>query len=155
MQHCTAPGTVAVAVVLRIDISPSEPSGDQDGLLRPPCPAVPLAETPGMPASAAAALLHPLQVATHAAVELGADKLLVITGEDVRALSLPHYLPLVRALGWGWGPGCRGQGGVPGCLAGAVLGPCCCCVQCGMPRQPQLSLHCVRCVAGCRTMRRK
>ena len=33
-------------------------------------------------------------VATHAAVELQADKLLCITGEDVRALKLPHYLPL-------------------------------------------------------------
>lgn len=37
-----------------------------------------------------------LQVATHAAVELRADKLLVITGQDVRTLGLPHYLPLVR-----------------------------------------------------------
>ena len=36
------------------------------------------------------------QVATHAAVELRADKLLVITGRDVRQLDLPHYLPLVR-----------------------------------------------------------
>lgn len=40
-----------------------------------------------------------LQVATHAAVELRADKLLVITGQDVRQLGLPHYLPLV-------GPAC-------------------------------------------------
>lgn len=39
---------------------------------------------------------HAPQVATHAATELRADKLLIITGEDVRALSLPHYLPLVR-----------------------------------------------------------
>jgi len=35
-------------------------------------------------------------VATHAAVELRADKLLVITGQDVRQLGLPHYLPRVR-----------------------------------------------------------
>ncbi|KAI3433843.1 hypothetical protein D9Q98_003646 [Chlorella vulgaris] len=33
-------------------------------------------------------------VATHAAVGLQADKLLIITGEDVRELNLPHYLPL-------------------------------------------------------------
>lgn len=33
-------------------------------------------------------------VATHAAVELGADKLLVVTDEDVAALRLPNYLPL-------------------------------------------------------------
>ena len=33
-------------------------------------------------------------VATHAAVELNADKLLCLTGEDVRKLRLPHYLPL-------------------------------------------------------------
>jgi len=33
-------------------------------------------------------------VATHAAVELQADKLLCLTGADVRALNLPHYLPL-------------------------------------------------------------
>lgn len=33
-------------------------------------------------------------VATHAAVELQADKLLCLTGEDVRRLKLPHYLPL-------------------------------------------------------------
>ena len=39
-------------------------------------------------------LLLSLQVATHAAAELRADKLLVITGEDVRELRLPHYLPL-------------------------------------------------------------
>lgn len=37
----------------------------------------------------------PAQVATHAAVELRADKLLVLTGADVRRLDLPHYLPLV------------------------------------------------------------
>jgi hypothetical protein len=71
-------------------------------------------------------------------VELGADKLLVITGEDVRALSLPHYLPLVRvkglglfvrargALGWlpgclaAWLPGCLAAC-LPACLQGAVL----------------------------------
>ena len=40
---------------------------------------------------------HPTQqVATHAAVELQADKLLLLTGADVRELELPHYLPLVR-----------------------------------------------------------
>lgn len=33
-------------------------------------------------------------VATHAAVELQADKLLCLTGDDVRQLKLPHYLPL-------------------------------------------------------------
>ncbi|PSC67103.1 amino-acid N-acetyltransferase, partial [Micractinium conductrix] len=33
-------------------------------------------------------------VATHAAVELQADKLLLLTGADVRELELPHYLPL-------------------------------------------------------------
>lgn len=33
-------------------------------------------------------------VATHAAVELQADKLLCITGKDVHDLALPHYLPL-------------------------------------------------------------
>ncbi|KAL4437093.1 hypothetical protein ABPG75_004232 [Micractinium tetrahymenae] len=33
-------------------------------------------------------------VATHAAVELRADKLLLLTGQDVRDLELPHYLPL-------------------------------------------------------------
>jgi amino-acid N-acetyltransferase len=33
-------------------------------------------------------------VATHAAVELQADKLLCLTGSDVRQLNLPHYLPL-------------------------------------------------------------
>jgi len=33
-------------------------------------------------------------VATHAAVELQADKLLCLTGSDVRQLHLPHYLPL-------------------------------------------------------------
>jgi amino-acid N-acetyltransferase len=33
-------------------------------------------------------------VATHAAVELQADKLLCLTGSDVRQLKLPHYLPL-------------------------------------------------------------
>lgn len=39
---------------------------------------------------------RPQQVATHAAVELRADKLLLLTGQDVRDLELPHYLPLVR-----------------------------------------------------------
>ncbi|KAL4539240.1 hypothetical protein Ndes2526B_g02506 [Nannochloris sp. 'desiccata'] len=33
-------------------------------------------------------------VATHAAVDLKADKLLCLTGSDVRQLNLPHYLPL-------------------------------------------------------------
>jgi amino-acid N-acetyltransferase len=33
-------------------------------------------------------------VATHAAVELQADKLLCLTGSDVKQLNLPHYLPL-------------------------------------------------------------
>lgn len=47
------------------------------------------------------------QVATHAAVELRADKLLLITGEDVRALGLPHYLPLVG--GWVLGKGGGGE----------------------------------------------
>lgn len=40
-----------------------------------------------------------MQVATHAAVELLADKLLCLTGEDVRALGLPQYLPLDDAEG--------------------------------------------------------
>jgi amino-acid N-acetyltransferase len=36
-------------------------------------------------------------VATHAAVELKADKLLCFTGDDVRALQLPSYLPIADA----------------------------------------------------------
>ena len=69
-------------------------------------------------------------------MELGADKLLVITGEDVRALSLPHYLPLVRVLGCGYTAGAiRRQAG---CLEAAVLEPL---LQCGMSKPLQLSFN--------------
>lgn len=37
-------------------------------------------------------------IATHAAVELKADKLICLTGQDVRELNLPQYLPLEDAL---------------------------------------------------------
>jgi amino-acid N-acetyltransferase len=49
--------------------------------------------------SAAGELLNctVLDVAVHAAVELGADKLIVLTGAAERALGLPHYLPLADA----------------------------------------------------------
>lgn len=44
--------------------------------------------------SASARTFNPHQVATHAAVELRADKMLCLTCDDVRELRLPHYLPL-------------------------------------------------------------
>ncbi|KAL6782346.1 LCI8B [Auxenochlorella protothecoides x Auxenochlorella symbiontica] len=57
-------------------------------------------------------------VATHAAVELGADKLLCLTGQDVADLGLPAYLPLDDAealIARGAGEGGAGAGrGVDG-----------------------------------------
>ena len=80
-------------------------------------PAVALTEPPWPACISAPPPLPSRQVATHAAVELGADKLLVITGEDVRALSLPHYLPLVRVKGLGLFVRARGAlGWLPACL---------------------------------------
>ncbi len=40
-------------------------------------------------------------------MELRADKLLVLTGQDVRDLNLPHYLPLVSGGSGGSSPGWR------------------------------------------------
>ena len=57
------------------------------------------------------------QVATHAAVELKADKLLCLTLEDVRELKLPHYLPLASGC-----PVLRSAGLPP--LLPALFWPC-------------------------------
>lgn len=48
----------------------------------------------GVSASGELLNCNAFDVATHAAVELRADKMLCITTADVRALNLPHYLPL-------------------------------------------------------------
>lgn len=64
-------------------------------------PSLPISPNTSRPSSPFTLPPPLLQVATHAAVELRADKLLLITGEDVRALGLPHYLPLVRGSGRG------------------------------------------------------
>ena len=59
-------------------------------------------------------------VATHAAVELGADKLVVLTGADVASLRLPAWLPLDAASALVDAALGAGAGGVPGGgLAGA------------------------------------
>lgn len=72
-------------------------------LLPPTCARLFQSSTQPCPAAGAAS-----QVATHAAVELRADKLLLLTGEDVRGLELPHYLPLVgRRARPSHRPGCQ------------------------------------------------
>ena len=48
----------------------------------------------GVSASGELLNCNAFDVATHAAVDLQADKLLCLTGADVRKLNLPHYLPL-------------------------------------------------------------
>lgn len=48
----------------------------------------------GVSASGELLNCNAFDVATHAAVELQADKLLCLTGADVKKLKLPHYLPL-------------------------------------------------------------
>ena len=59
-------------------------------------------------------------VATHAAVELRADKLLLMTGRDVRDLRLPNYLPLVRTPA-ACLPACQPA---PACLPGVPVWLC-------------------------------